>query len=190
MPVNPKKSKPKPRKVTPKKKTTTTRPQSRKGAKGDSVPPTNRNTNSVRVHIINGSDSGTAPPPYVGPDRSYFAFNPVFDIGLQKTPNQPPMNTGDPVSAGPIKRAVEIPTQSGNGGLFDTSISRTNSSMSIGSGLEIGQSSRGMQTDPELRDMEISQLKNMAMKLGMDRQKVKKASKIQLVKSIGEMMDW
>ena len=83
MPVNPKKSRPepKPRKVTPKKKTTTTRPQSRKGVKGDSVPPTNRNTNSVRVHIINGGvDSGTTPPPYAGPNRGYFAFNPVFDI--------------------------------------------------------------------------------------------------------------
>jgi hypothetical protein len=100
------------------------------------------------------------------------------------------MNTGDPVSAGPIKRAAEIPTQVVDNGLFNTFLSRTNSSMSIGSGLEIGQSSRGMQTDPELRDMEISQLKNMALKLGMDRQKVKKASKIQLVKSIGEMMDW
>jgi hypothetical protein len=177
MPVNPKKTK-KPKAKTPKKKTKQPRP------------PINRNTNSVRVHIINGSDGGLAPPPYAGPDRSYFAFNPVFDMGLQKTSNQPPMNTGDPVSAGPIKRVAEIPTQAGNGGLFDTSLSRTNSSMSIGSGLEIGQSSTEMQTDPELRDMEIGKLKNMALKLGMDRQKVKKASKIQLVKSIGEMMDW
>ena len=47
-----------------------------------------------------------------------------------------------------------------------------------------------MQTDPELRGMEISELKNIGMKLGMDRQKVKKAREIQLVKSIGEMMDW
>ncbi len=61
--------------------------------------------------------------------------------------------------------------------------------MSMGSGQEIGQSSRGMQTDPELRDLEIGQLKNMALKLSMDRKKVKKASKIQLVKSIGEMVD-
>ena len=94
-------------------------------------------TNSVRVHIINGSDAGSAPPPYASPGRSYFAFNPVFDIGLQKASNQPPMNTGDPISVGPIKRAAEIPTQSGNGGSFDTSISRPNPSMSIGSGLEI-----------------------------------------------------
>ena len=179
MPVNPKKAK-KPKAKTPKKKTTNTKPRI----------PTNQNTNSVRVHIINGSDSGTAPPPYADPYRSYFVFNPVFDIGLQEASNQPPMNIGDPISVGPIKRAAEIPTQVVGDGLFNTFLSRTNSSMSMESGLEIGQSSRGIQTDPELRDMEISQLKNMAMKLGMDRQKVKKASKIQIVKSIGEMMDW
>jgi hypothetical protein len=188
MPVNPKKAK-KPKAKTPKKKTTT-RPQSRKGAKRDNVPPTNRNTNSVRVHIINGSDSGTFPHLYAGPNRSYFAFSPVFDMGLQKASNQPPINTGDPISAGPIKRAAEIPPQVVSDGLFNTFLSRKNSSMSMGSGLEIWQSSRGMQTDPELRDMEISQLKNMATKLGMDRQKVKKASKIQLVKIIGKIMDW
>ncbi len=105
---------------TPKKKTTTTRPHI----------PTNRNTNSVRVHIINGGvDGGSAPPTYAGQDRGYFAFNPVFDIGLQKPSNQPPMNTSEPLSAGPIKRAAEIPTQSSNGSLLDTSLSRTNSSM-------------------------------------------------------------
>jgi hypothetical protein len=172
MPVNPKKTKPKPRKVTPKKKTTTTRPRI----------PTNRNTNSVRVHIINGSDSGSAPPPYVGPDRSYFAFNPVFDIGLQKTPNQPPMNTGDPISAGPIKRAVEIPTQVVDNGLFNTFLSRTNSSMSMGSGLEIGQSSSGMQTDPMMEDWDIKQLRAMARSIGVPYDR--KTSRIQLIENI------
>jgi hypothetical protein len=73
MPVNPKKSKPKPKaKAATKKKTTTIKPRI----------PTNRNTNSVRVHIFSGYDDGSTPPPYEGPDRSYFAFNPVFDIGL------------------------------------------------------------------------------------------------------------
>ena len=59
MPVNPKKSKPKPRKVTPKKKTTTTKPRI----------PTNRNMNSVRVHIINGGVDGGSAPKYTCPDR-------------------------------------------------------------------------------------------------------------------------
>ena len=79
MPVNPKKPKQKPKaKVkTPKKKPSTHK----------EMPPINRNTNSVRVHIINGSVGGSAPPPYAGSDRSYFAFNPVFDIGLQKASN-------------------------------------------------------------------------------------------------------
>ena len=187
MSVNPKKAK-KPKARTPKKKTTITRSQSRKGVKGDRFPPTNRNTNSVRVHIINGSDSGTAPPPYAGLDRSYFAFNPVFEMGLQKATNQPHMNTGDPVSVGPLNRAAEIPTQVVGYGLFNSFILSTNSSMPMGSGLEIGQSSREIQTDPELRDIDISYLKNIALKLRMDRKQLKKASKIQLVEDIRTMV--
>jgi len=145
MPVHHKKaSKSKPRKITPKKKTTTRKERA----------PINRNTNSVRVHIINGGiDGGSAPPPYAGPNRSYFAFTPVFDMGLQKASNQPPMNTGDHVSAGHIKPAAEIPTQvASDRGLFDTFLSITNSSMSMGSGLEIGQSSREMLTDSMMED--------------------------------------
>ncbi len=41
-----------------------------------------------------------------------------------------------------------------------------------------------MQTDPELRDMDISHFNSMALKLGMDRKKAKKASEIHLVKDI------
>jgi hypothetical protein len=141
--IKAKKSKFRTKGKAPKKKSITTRPRK----------PTNRNTNSLRVHIINGIDGGSAPPPCVCLDRSYFAFNPVFDAGLQKASNQPPMNTGDHVSAGHIKPAAEIPTQvASDRGLFDTFLSITNSSMSMGSGLEIGQSSREMLTDSMMED--------------------------------------
>jgi hypothetical protein len=103
MPVNPKKSKPKPKAKSSKKKSKQSRP------------PVNRNTNSVRVHIINGDvDGGSAPPPYAGLDRSYFAFNPVFEIGLQKGSNQPPMNTGDPIFSTSFKLQVVFGTSDKN----------------------------------------------------------------------------
>ena len=89
MPVNPKKSKPrpKPRKFTPKKKTTTTRPRI----------PTNRNTNSIRVHIINGGIDGGSSPKCVGLDRGTFAFNPVVDMGFQESLDSPKVSISKPL---------------------------------------------------------------------------------------------
>ena len=92
------------------------------------------------------------------------------------------MNTGEPVSAGSIKRAAEIPTQAGNCDLFDTSISRINPSMSIGSGLDFGQSSRGIQTVPMIEDWEIEPLRAMAKIIGVPYDR--KTSRIQLVKKL------
>ena len=117
MPVNTKKSKPRPKAKTPKKKRGGSGPPPTSQSQKER-PPLNRNTNFVLVHVISVSDGGLVPPPYAGSYRSYFAFNRVFDIGLQKAPNQPPMNTGDPISVGSIKRAAETPTQSGNGGFI------------------------------------------------------------------------
>jgi hypothetical protein len=161
MPVNPKKSKPKPRKVTPKKKTTTTRPQSRKGAKGDSVPPTNRNTNSVRVHIINGGVDGGSAPKYTGPDRGTFAFNPVFDMGFQKALDSPKVSISKPLDVTPLKRVNEIQTQTGIG---------------------LGLSTKGLQTEPIMEDWKINPLREMARSIGVPYNK--KTSRIQLIEDI------
>lgn len=73
--------------------------------------PVNRNTNSVRVNVVNRvGGGGAAAPAYTGPDRGYFAFNPVFDAGGAKQPALPPMNTGIPTGAGPVSRtgAAEV----------------------------------------------------------------------------------
>ncbi len=108
--------------------------------------PTNRNTNSVRVHIINSSCGDSAPPPYSRPDKSSFVFNPVFDIGGPKAQMLPPMNTRLPLSEAPVKRVREIQTKAG-GGVFDRFVAGTNPSMSARSGFKVGESSRG-QVDP------------------------------------------
>ena len=82
----------------------------RKPAK-HATPATNRNVNTVKVHVNLGGEAVTPPPPYSGPDRGYFAFNPVFDVGGSKQPLVPPMNTGVAISTGPVKRGTDTATQ-------------------------------------------------------------------------------
>ena len=139
--------------------------------------PVNRNTNSVRVHIINGGE--TAPPPYSGPDRGSFAFNPVFDMGGTKAPMLPPMNSGVALSASPVNRVAEMQTQTGDGGIFDRFAAGVNPSMGTGT-FEAGESSQQIYDD-----MNMNQLKDIASRMGL---KIKKKSKIQLAKDIKEAM--
>ena len=95
------------------------------------------NQNTVRVHVVN-TVGGEAPAPYTGPDRGYFAFNPVFDAGLPKQAVEPPMNLGGNIASGPIKRQSEISTQTGGAeGIFADYRERGNDSMSIGSGRDL-----------------------------------------------------
>jgi len=89
------------------------------------------NTNTVRVHVVN-TVGGEAPAPYTGPDRGYFAFNPVFDVGTPKQPQTPPMNIGANIASGPIKRQSEISTQTE--GIFADYMERAHDTMSLGSG--------------------------------------------------------
>ncbi len=93
MPVNPKKTK-KPKAKTPKKKKKSTKPRI----------PSNRNTNSVRVQIINGGIDGGSAPKYTGPYRETFAFNPVFDMGFQKALDSPKVSISKPLDVTPLKR--------------------------------------------------------------------------------------
>lgn len=88
-----------PRKTKPKKPKGKKKPAKR-------APPQNRNTNTVKVHVNLAGESAAAPP-YAGPDRGYFAFNPVFDVGGPKQASLPPMNTGEPISAGPVRRVAD-----------------------------------------------------------------------------------
>jgi hypothetical protein len=150
MPVNPKKTK-KPKAKTPKKKTTTTRPRI----------PTNRNTNSVRVHIINGGIDGGSTPKYTGPDRGTFAFNHVFDMGFQKALDSPKVSISKPLDVTPLKRVNEIQTQTGFGH---------------------GLSSKGLQTEPILEDWKINPLREMSRSVGVPYNK--KTSRIQLIENI------
>ena len=107
--------------------------KSRKPTKAKKRAPPRRatNTNTVRVHVVN-TVGGEAPAPYTGPDRGYFAFNPVFDMGTPKQALTPPMNIGANIASGPIKRQSEISTQTE--GIFDDYMERANESMSLGSG--------------------------------------------------------
>ncbi len=140
--------------------------------------PINRNTNSVRAHIINGGEP--APPPYSGPDRGSFAFNPVFDIGGPKAPMSPPMNFGVALAASPVNRVAEMQTQTGDG-IFDRFVASANPSMGIGTGFEVGESSQQAYDSMTRKD-----LIHIALNLGMERKKVNKANKLQLAKDIKE----
>ena len=93
------------------------------------------NSNTVKVHVINTVGGGDTPAPYTGPDRGYFAFNPVFDAGLPKQAIEPPMILWANIASGPIKRKSEISTRTGGAeGIFADYRERVNDSMSIGSG--------------------------------------------------------
>ena len=97
--------------TNPKPRKTKSKSKPKKPVKRRATRVTNQNT--VRVHVINsvGGDSAP-PPPYSGPDRGYFAFNPVFDMGLPKQAIEPPMNTGLSVGSGPVRgQGTEIETQ-------------------------------------------------------------------------------
>ncbi len=148
------------------KKNPAKKPPARKPSKTAKKPrtPTNRNTNSVRVHIINSSGGDSAPPPYSGPDRSYFAFNPVFDMGGPKAPMLPPINSGVPISESPVRRVSEIQTQAGDG-IFDRFVAGTNPSISTGSGFDVGESSRGARKskNKENRNKMITEAMNLGM---------------------------
>jgi hypothetical protein len=143
------------------------KPQAKKSKKAPAKKPrapANRNTNSVRVHIINSSGGDSAPPPYSGPDRSYFAFNPVFDMGGPKAQMLPPMNSGVPISDSPVRRVSEIQTQAGDG-IFDRFVAGANPSISTGSGFDVGESSRGARKskNKENREKMIAEAMNLGM---------------------------
>lgn len=134
--------------------------------------PTNRNTNSVRVHIINSSGGDSAPPPYAGPDRSSFVFNPVFDMGRPMAERMPPMNY-----AGPLSEPTASRVQAG---------AVNNPSMSTGSGFEVGESSNA----PERRDpidfLTLGELQDLASKLGV---KYKRKSEARLREQLKKTID-
>ncbi len=117
----------------------------------------NCNTNSVRVHIINGGEP--APPPYTWPDRGSFAFNPVFDMGGPKAPMLPPMISAVALAASPVNRVTEMQTQAGDG-IFDRFVASANPSMGTGT-FEVAESSS--RRDNAM----LNELRQIAMNLGM-----------------------
>ena len=123
--------------------------------------PLNRNTNSVRVHIINGGVDGGSAQKYAGTDRGSFAFNHVFDIGFQKALDSPKVTISKPLDVTPLKRANEIQAQTGIG---------------------LGLSSKKLQTESILEDLKINPLREMAKSVGVPYNK--KTSRIQLIEDI------
>jgi len=130
--------------MPPKKKPVAAKKPAKKHAKKPAEKPKprapiNRNTNSVRVHIISGGEP--APPPYTGPARESFVFNPVFDMGGPKAQMLPPMNSGEAILASPVRRVSKMQTQAGDG-IFDRFVASANPSMGTGTGFEVGESSQ------------------------------------------------
>ena len=165
------------------------KPAKRPAKKPKPRAPITRNTNSVRVHIINGGDP--APPPYTGPDRGSFVFNPVFDMDSQKAQMLPPMNSSVALAASPVNRVTEMQTQAGDG-LFDRFVASANPSMGTGTGLgapspfsrmEVGESSQ-----QAYDNMSRKKLIHITLNLGKERKKVNKANKLQLAKDVKEAM--
>ena len=105
------------------------------------------NQNTVRVHVVN-TVGGEAPAPYTGPDRGYFAFNPVFDAGLPKQAVEPPMNLGGNIASGAVRRPIEISTQTEPEGIFADFMDRVNPSVGIGSGIKFEPGSPELQPTP------------------------------------------
>ena len=115
----------------------TKKPSAKKPAKAKRrTRPTNNNT--VRVHVVNSIGGETAPPPYTGPDRGYFAFNPVFDVGTPKQAMPPPMNAGLSIASGPVRRVTEAGAQTENGGIYDRFVESQNPTVSTGTGVPLG----------------------------------------------------
>jgi len=140
------------------------KPTKRPAQKPKPRAPMNRNINSLRVHIINGGEP--TPPPYAGPDRGSFAFNPVFNMGGPKAQMLPRMNSGVTISASPANRVAEMQTQASDG-IFNRFAAGVNPSMGTGT-FEAGESS-------SRRDNAIlNELRQIAINLGMPHKTVAK----------------
>ena len=115
------------------------KPKTKLTKKPKRAPPKRRtrpaNQNTVRVHVVNSIGGESAPPPYTGPDRGYFAFNPVFDTGTPKQAMPPPMNAGLSIASGPVKRVSEMSAQTDvqPEGIFDRFLGEQNPTVSLGS---------------------------------------------------------
>ena len=155
--------------------------------------PTNQNT--VRVHVVNTVGGETAPPPYTGPDRGYFAFNPVFDMGTPKQAMPPPMNAGLSIASGPVKRVSEMSAQTDvqPEGIFDRFLGEQNPTVSLGSipeqrGAPVdvggGSDTPVMERPGSLEDMTVQELREVARFQGV--KKYSKKKKNQLIQAIRE----
>ena len=184
----------------------TKKPPSKKPAKPKRrARPTNQNT--VRVHVVNTVGGESAPPPYTGPDRGYFAFNPVFDMGTPKQAMPPPMNAGLSIASGPVKRVSEMSAQTDvqPEGIFDRFLGEQNPTVSLGSipeqrgaPVDVGEGSGrplgarplggpgtpGMEVPEALENMTVQELREVARFQGV--KKYSKKKKNQLILAIRE----
>ena len=184
----------------------TKKPPSKKPAKPKRrARPTNQNT--VRVHVVNTVGGESAPPPYTGPDRGYFAFNPVFDMGTPKQAMPPPMNAGKSIASGPVKRVSEMSAQTEvqPEGIFDRFLGDQNPTVSLGSipeqrgaQVDVGESpgrplgarplggpgTSGMESPNFLENMTLRELKQAAKFQGVKR--FSRKNKTQLIQAIRE----
>ena len=173
--------------TNPKPRKTKSKSKPKKPVKRRATRVTNQNT--VRVHVINsvGGDSAP-PPPYSGPDRGYFAFNPVFDLGGPKQPVLPPMNTGIGVATGPIKREAEL-AEPDREGIFEGFLDRAHESLGLGSGVKLEPGSpvsvvdKGIVTDKMPEEMTRNELRDIVKNMGISIGKKKKNELLRIVKT-------
>ena len=144
------------------------------------------NQNTVRVHVINsvGGDSAP-PPPYSGPDRGYFAFNPVFDLGGPKQTIDPPMNHGLSISSAPVRRPTEMSTQAQPEGIFEEFVARTNTSVGDMGEPEAGPSSPTPR-ESDIEKMKVSEMRKVLRDRGFPSRLVKNMRKNELIVALRE----
>ena len=170
--------------TNPKPRKTKSKSKPKKPVKRRATRVTNQNT--VRVHVINsvGGDSAP-PPPYSGPDRGYFAFNPVFDLGGPKQNIDPPMNTGPSISSAPVKRPTEMSTQTQPEGIFEDFVSRTNPSVGDMVEADAGPSSQ-IPLDSKIETMKVSEMRKVLRDRGFPSRLVKNMRKNELIVALRE----
>ena len=167
--------------TNPKPRKTKSKSKPKKPIKRRATRVTNQNT--VRVHVINsvGGDSAP-PPPYSGPDRGYFAFNPVFAMGLPKQNIDPPMNSGPSISSAPVKRPIEMSTQTQPEGIFEDFVSRAHPSVGE---VEAGPSSP-IPLDSKIETMKVSEMRKALRDRGFPSRLVKNMRKNELIEALRE----
>jgi len=88
----------------------------------------------VPVNVLNWPGAETVPQ-YTGPNRGAFVFNPVFPPIQAYSAQTPPMNSGPSIASAPVRRPVEISTQTEPEGIFEEFVARSSSSVGDLSGI-------------------------------------------------------